>query len=85
LSTFGFQITDSPIKSPNVAHSDVDAEAGPPYGALETEEDLPRNDALIWSLYLKRAKEVAKQRAEHWKTSLDNLLLFVSYSIQTPE
>ncbi|KAK7459677.1 hypothetical protein VKT23_009658 [Stygiomarasmius scandens] len=44
--------------------------------ASKREDSKPRNDAKIWSLYLKDAEEVARQRAELWKTGLDNLLLF---------
>ncbi|KAF9456710.1 armadillo-type protein [Collybia nuda] len=42
----------------------------------DTECDKLRPDAKIWSLYLTKAEEKARQQAELWKTGLESLLIF---------
>ncbi|KAF9457675.1 armadillo-type protein [Collybia nuda] len=57
---------------PGGGTSDVDETDG----SNDIENDKPRSDAKIWSLYLAEAEEEAKQQAELWKTDLESLLLF---------
>jgi uncharacterized membrane protein len=38
-------------------------------------------DAQIWHLYLEDAERKAKDKVELWRTSLDSLLIFVSFAL----
>lgn len=50
-----------------------------------TEDDMPRRDANIWSLYLVEAEKKVKRQADLWNTNLEYLLVFVSCSFAVSE
>jgi hypothetical protein len=68
----------------NYDHEEKGSPSGGTPAASPVEGEF-RRDAKIWSLYLKGAREEAKERAELWQTGLESVLLFVGCKIQVSE